>query len=483
MTDNPNQYNEDVQRVLMSFMISDATLFARSRNIIKDEYFEDKLRPAVRFIQDYSEQYKSLPTQLQIRATTSVDIDVIDDINESHSNWYLDTVEAFCRYRAIENTILDGPELLQKGRYAEIEVRLRDAMIISLTRDLGSQYFSDPLGRIHRLRDTSNLVSTGWPSLDYKLDGGLSKGGLHIFCGGSGSGKSLWMQNLALNQVEAGLNVVYFSLELSQDLTDFRIDHMVSGMSRAEIFSQSHKAAAVISAKGKTAGTGDLTTKKFSEAGTTCNDLRAYLKEYRIQRGYDPDIICVDYLDLLYPNNAKIDAGNLFVKDKFVSEELRSIAGDLDIPMVTASQLNRQSVDASEFDQSHIAGGISKINTADNVFAILFSTAMREKGEYELQFLKTRSSASVGHRVKFAFNKSTLRITELLSDGTDGRGNPERAPTAEETRNELKRKTEGLVKGAAVKMDTGAPDLQVNPVRDSIAGLIAGMKKPKPDGT
>ncbi len=476
MTEQLTQYNEEVQRVLLSFMMSDPTLFARSRNIIEDEYFENKLRPAVRFIQDYSDQYKSLPTKIQVKATTGIDIEAVDQKTiEAHGNWYLDTVEAFCRFRAIENTILDGPELLKTGRYGEIEKRLRDAMIISLTRDLGSQYYSDPLARIHRLRDNSNLISSGWPSLDDKLDGGLSRGGLHIFCGGSGSGKSLWMLNLALNKVEEGLNVVYFTLELSEDLTDSRVDSMVTGMTKAEIFSNAHRAAAIISKKGKNSG--DLTTKKFSEAGTTCNDLRAYLKEYRIQRGYDPDLICVDYLDLLYPNNAKIDAGNLFVKDKFVAEELRSIAGDYDIPMVTASQLNRQSVDSSEFDHAHIAGGISKINTADNVFAILFSTSMRERGEYELQFLKTRSAGSVGHKVKFAFDKATLRITERADGDDQTRG---KTPPSDEMRQEMKAKTEKLHQGREVNMGS-APS--VTPLKDGIAGLINNMKNnQKPEG-
>lgn len=418
MSEQINQYGFDTQKLLLSFMMSEADLFARSRNIIKDEYFDNKLRPAVRLIQDYSEQYKSLPKPEQVKAATGIEIDILTDITESHGTWYLDTIEQFCRYRAIENVILEGPELLQKNRGSEIETRLRDAMLISLTRDLGSDYFQDPMGRLDRLKDRSNIVSTGWPSLDDKLNGGFERGSLNIFCGGSGSGKSLWMQNLSLNWMLAGLNVIYITLELSQDLTDFRIDHMVSEMSRSEIFQNSYTAAAKITAKGR-ATKGSLTTRKFTEAGTTCNDIRAYLKEYQIQKGYKPNVILVDYLDLMYPNNGKVDAANLFVKDKFCSEELRSIAGDYNIPLVTASQLNRSAVETVEFDHSNIAGGLSKINTADNVFAILFTTAMRERGEYELQFLKTRSAASVGFKIKMDYNKSTLRITDPQDSSKD----------------------------------------------------------------
>jgi hypothetical protein len=102
----------------------------------------------------------------------------------------------------------------------------------------------------------------------------------------------------------------------------------------------------------------------------------------------------------------------LFVKDKYVSEELRNLAKELDIVFVTASQLNRSSVDEIEFDHSHISGGISKINTADNVFGIFTSRSMRERGQYQIQLMKTRSSSGVGHKVELAFDIETLRITD-----------------------------------------------------------------------
>jgi hypothetical protein len=106
----------------------------------------------------------------------------------------------------------------------------------------------------------------------------------------------------------------------------------------------------------------------------------------------------------------------LFVKDKYVSEEIRNLAKELDIIMVTASQLNRSAVEEIEFDHSHISGGISKINTADNVFGIFTSRAMRERGRYQLQLMKTRSSSGVGQKVELEFDMNTLRITDTGLD-------------------------------------------------------------------
>jgi hypothetical protein len=119
------------------------------------------------------------------------------------------------------------------------------------------------------------------------------------------------------------------------------------------------------------------------------------------------------------PISVKISAENMFVKDKYVSEELRNLAMERNLLMVTASQLNRSAVEEIEFDHSHIAGGISKINTADNVVGIFTSNAMRERGRYQIQFMKTRSSSGVGQKVDLKFDKDTLRIEDLEEGDED----------------------------------------------------------------
>jgi hypothetical protein len=102
----------------------------------------------------------------------------------------------------------------------------------------------------------------------------------------------------------------------------------------------------------------------------------------------------------------------LFVKDKYVSEELRNLAKELNVLFVTASQLNRSAVEEVEFDHSHISGGISKINTADNVFGIFTSRAMKERGRYQIQCMKSRSSTGVGQKIDLEYNIETMRITD-----------------------------------------------------------------------
>jgi hypothetical protein len=158
---------------------------------------------------------------------------------------------------------------------------------------------------------------------------------------------------------------------------------------------------------------------KYMPTGKNSNDIRAYLKEYEIKTGKKIDVLLIDYLDLMHPNAVKISAENLFVKDKYVSEELRNLAMELNTIFVTASQLNRSSVEEIEFDHSHISGGISKINTADNLIGIFTSRAMRERGRYQIQLMKTRSSSGVGQKIDLEFDVDSLRIRDLGEDDDD----------------------------------------------------------------
>jgi hypothetical protein len=156
---------------------------------------------------------------------------------------------------------------------------------------------------------------------------------------------------------------------------------------------------------------------KALPAQSNVNAIRSYLKEVQIQTGIKVDFVMVDYLDLVMPVSVKVNPNDQFIKDKYVSEELRNLSKELGVLLVTASQLNRSAVEEVEFDHSHIAGGISKINTADNVFGIFTSRAMRERGVYQIQCMKSRSSTGVGQKIDLTYNIETMRITDDDPDG------------------------------------------------------------------
>jgi hypothetical protein len=218
-----------------------------------------------------------------------------------------------------------------------------------------------------------------------------------LFLGGSGSGKSVFLQNLAVNFIEKGLNGIYLSLELSEELCSMRIDSMISGIPAKDIFKRLDDVDMRIKMASK--GKGRLMVK-YMPAQSNINDIRSYVKELYIKEKFKTDFICIDYLDLLTPASVKVPASDVFTKDKYVAEEVRNYGRELGIYLFSAGQFNRSATDEVEFDHSHIAGGMSKIYTSDNVFGIFTSRAMRERGKYQLQLMKTRNSSGVGTKVE-----------------------------------------------------------------------------------
>jgi len=410
------QYTEEVQELFLRFLLSDKDLFARCQSIVQSGFFNAKYRPAVDLFKSHSEKHNTIPTPEQVSAAAGVKLEPIPNVTVDHHNWFLNEFETFCRHKALEKAIIESTDLLENQDYGTVENKIKDASQVGLVKDLGLDYFDNPKERLQWIKDQAGAISTGWKGIDHKLYGGLNRGEMTIFAGGSGAGKSLFLQNFAVNWVLAGLNVVYVSLELSEQLISMRLDAMVSGFGTKEIMKNMEDVDLKVRMKAK--GAGKLRVKQMPN-GINPNDLRVFLREYEIQSGEKVDCLLVDYLDLMMPISAKVSGSDLFIKDKYVSEEIRNLAVERDLLCVTASQLNRAAVEEIEFDHHHIAGGLSKIQTADNVVGIFTSNAMREKGRYQIQFMKTRSSSGVGTKVDLKFNPDTLRIEDLEEGDED----------------------------------------------------------------
>lgn len=180
------EYDDDLQLVLIQFMLSCPNAYVRCQNILKPEYWNDKLRPAIRYILQFSNEYRVLPTPEQVMAETKVHAPVVDGILPNHEEWFLNTVEDFCRHRAMENLIYEGPDLIATGDYSELERRTKENMLISLQTELGTDYFKNPQERLQKMRDKTDTTSTGWKDIDKFLFGGMNRGELTFWVGGPG---------------------------------------------------------------------------------------------------------------------------------------------------------------------------------------------------------------------------------------------------------------------------------------------------------
>ena len=409
---NKPNYDYEMQNLYLEMFLSDAETFVRCQNIFDPENFDQRLQDSAEFITTYVDEYKVMPEANIVNAACRSNFNPVPLPKENY-DWLMDEFESFSRHKGLERAIIKSSDLLDSGEYGPVEKLIKDAIQISLSKDMGTNYFEDPRARLSKLKDGNGQISTGWPSIDRKLYGGFNRGELNIFCAGSGGGKSLFLANLGVNWALAGLNVLYLTFELSEGLVSMRLDSMTTGISTREIFRSIDDVELKVKMLQKKSGNLQV---KYMPSGKNCNDIRAYLKEYQVKTGVKPDVLLIDYLDLMMPLSVKVSPSDLFVKDKYVSEEIRNLAMETQCVTVTASQLNRAAVEEIEFDHSHISGGLSKIMTADNVIGIFTSRAMKERGRYQIQFMKTRSSSGVGQKVELEFNLDTLRISDLGED-------------------------------------------------------------------
>lgn len=408
-----DDYSNEMQKLFLEFLQSDPDLFVKCNTITQSEFYDRQLRPVIKFMMEYHNEYTGVPTISQIKAKTGINLSNIKEINDNEKNWFLDEYETFCRYKALEKAILASTDKLERKEYGAVEYLIKQAVAIGLTKDLGMNYWDDPKQRLEEIRDTKPAISTGWKTIDSVLYGGFERGTLNVFAAPSGHGKSLMLQNIALNWALAGHNVVYVSLELSEKLCSMRLDSMLTGYGTRELFKKIDDVSLKLGMISKKAG--NLQIVQLPN-GVTVNDLKSYLKEYSTKTGTKVDAVVVDYLDLMTPAQHKVPLNDVFTKDKFVSEELRNFSIEGDYLFATASQIGRGGIDEPEFGMQNIAGGISKIYTADNAIGLHASKAMKERGRIQLEFMKTRSSAGEGRKLELSYDNTCMRIRDMDED-------------------------------------------------------------------
>jgi archaellum biogenesis ATPase FlaH len=291
---------------------------------------------------------------------------------------------------------------------------VKDALLISLTKNLGVDYFDNPHARLEELLASPPRTSTKWNDFDDAIGGGLARTELLLVTANSGGGKSITLANIAINFLTQGHNVLYLSLELSETMIAQRFDTMFTGI--PTVIWRDHYGEIATSLRDISKNTGNLVIKHMP-TGTNANAFRAYLKEFELKYGYVPDLIVLDYVDLAGANE-KVSADNIWEKDKRVTEQFRDILIDYNAFGATASQQNRAALEAEELHQGHIAGGISKVNTVDIHASIILTPTMKAAGEIMFKFLKTRSSDGVGKMITLRWDNKALRILNLPKDGS-----------------------------------------------------------------
>lgn len=409
--------DEGAQRLYVSALASSPDLFARLNGILKPEYFDPGPAKAIRFMQAYFQDHRAVPALPILTATTKFDCEPVT-LARGDTDYMLKEIAKFCRFRAVigEVTKAIGTNgYIETGDVGTMVARLKEATEIDIVSELGIDYFSNPMSRLEADETEDALISTGWASVDEMIGGGVGRQELITFLAPSGGGKSVGMLNLGLNLMSRGLHGVYISLEMRDKKVARRTDQMVARMASGMIPANRTVVAAEIEKFHEKTGA-RFFIKRMREGTTNATHIIAYLRELEARYSFRPDWIIVDYLDLMEP--VRRGAGdNMFLKDKYVSEEVRAIGFDYDCIMISASQLGKHATTAIEegrqMHQGDIQGGSSKTNTSDLMIALVKTDAMHEAGEYRFEFVKSRNSDANGKKLLMRWSKTSLRISDL----------------------------------------------------------------------
>jgi archaellum biogenesis ATPase FlaH len=403
------------EQFILETLISNSDLYTKCHGIINQSYFAPELQNTVKFILEYSNKYNSVPIPDLIEAETQITLkprNITKDIFE----YSCDEIEKFCKYQGFKNALMASIPLMEENKLDSCFELIKESLLISLEKDLGLDYFLDPEGRLKNMIENQSYQSTGYNELDDLLGGGLVRGQMIVFSGNSGAGKSMTLSNVGLNLLEDGLNLLYISLELSQNLVSNRFDGLITGFKQTDWIINADKTVQKLKICSDEGKYGSLFIK-YMESGSNANKVKSYLKEFEIKNGFLPDVIMLDYLDIA-GSNAQVSPSDVSLKDKYVSEEFRNLANEYDSYFLTASQQNRGSIGIMEPDQSHIAGGLTKANTSDFWFSIIATDEMKSEGIIRYHCIKARSSDGVGKSITLKWNPSSARISNLTGNMT-----------------------------------------------------------------
>lgn len=414
-------FDEKAQRNLLELCISDKEIFTQVRTILQAKYFDSQFQKVVNYLLQFSAQYNSLPLfeQINNEARLPVPLKKIEGVegNLNIRQSILDTAEAFCKQRALELAVIECSERIAKGQSTGIDSIIKDAQKVSLKKDFGINFWENPKSWLEEQESEAGVVSTGWKALDDMLNGGFGWGELEYFIGTANSGKSLTLNNVALNFSRLGHTVLFFTLEMDMKLVGKRLTAMATDMPYKGIRFNIDDYANRIVCERMRDKPGTLQIVNIP-IGCTINDIEAYTQEFELQTNLTPDIFIVDYADIMSPADKRCDVNNLGLVDNKITLELRNFVRERTHHgkpslCITASQITKDAMAEEEFNMSNVAGGKAKSTNADNMVVISTSDAMREKGEYRFSMMKTRNSAGKGKKFKIKFNVDSLRMTDI----------------------------------------------------------------------
>ncbi len=376
--DKLTRFGNSFQSKVISSLITKKTFIQTISDILQQEYFDsDANKWLVKNIIDYFYEFKTSPTLevLKIKINDVEDevlnVSIVDKLKDAwnfRESTDLEFVQKetikFCKNQKLKNAIIDSVVLLENQDYDGIKKKVDDAMRAGTERDIGHDYLVSLDERLSKsARDT---VECGWGEIDEIMDGGLGKGELGVIVAPAGIGKSWALQCIGAHNLRKGKTVVHYSLELNENYVGLRYDTIFTGITTSNI-----KYYVEDVKKKLKKLPGKLMIKYYPTKSASVQTIASHLKQLELQE-INPDIVLVDYADILMGYGKE----KRFVLES-IYEDLRGLAGEMDIPIWTASQANRSALEEEVIDATKVSEAYSKIMIAD--FVISMSRKVEDK--------------------------------------------------------------------------------------------------------
>lgn len=402
---------------------------------IQPEYFSDNTEKTIfNEVKEFVEKYKNLPTHeaLVINFTESKNlteaqvrssIDLLNDLHKvknepTELQWLSEQTEKFCQDKAIYNAIMDAVQILDtktnkdKGEIPKI---LADALGVSFDRNIGHDYITDYESRYDFYHKKEERIPFDLDFFNKITKGGLPNKTLNIALAGTGVGKSLFMCHVAAGCISQGHDVLYITMEMAEEKIAERIDANLLNirLDDLHIISKDDYTKRFQSLQNKTHGR--LIIKEYPTAAAGSMHFRSLLNELQLKKNFRPKIIFIDYLNICCSSRLKAGANvNSYTYVKAIAEELRGLAVEFNVPIVSATQTTRSGYSNSDVDLTDTSESFGLPATADFMFALINTEELEQLNQIMVKQLKNRyNDPSMNKKFVIGVDRAKMKLYDV----------------------------------------------------------------------
>ena len=431
--------NTTIERTALTQLVTNEQYARKVLPFIKKDYFSDKTeRTVFEEISNFVDKYNKIPTQtsLEIEVSNRKDLNeteykkVVEVIKTLEStdvdfDWLVDTTEKFCKDKAVYNAIVEGISIIDgkdKKRDADaIPSILTDALAVGFDNRVGHDYLEDTGERFEYYHKVEEKIPFDLELFNKVTKGGLPPKTLNIALAGTGVGKSLFMCHVAANCLSQGKNVLYITLEMAEERIAERIDANLMNISIDDLHELPKQMFDDKIAKIIKKTSGKLIVKEYPTASAHTAHFRGLIKELAIKKTFKPDIIFVDYLNICASSRFKgAQNVNWYMYIKAIAEELRGLAAETNVPIMSATQTTRSGFVSTDIGLEDTSESFGLPATADFMFALISTEELEELNQIAVKQLKNRyNDPTIAKRFVLGIDRAKMKLFDVSSTEQD----------------------------------------------------------------